>query len=67
VDGVVVDVDEDILKALQNHVIICHPSTVGSVEGLGLKCSEVTTAFSNVPFHMVLTGNKLFIPKRILH
>jgi hypothetical protein len=66
VDGVVVDIDNDILKALQNHVIICHPSSVSMIEGLGLKCSEVTTTFPNVPYHIVLANGKLLVPPRVV-
>ena len=66
IDGVAVDVDEDIIDALRAHKIVCHPLTVQVVEGLGLKCSEVTTTFPNVTDHIVLANGKLLVPKRVV-
>lgn len=62
----VVDVDKDIIDALKMHKIICHPSTVKTVEGLGLKCSEVTDTFPNVTDHIVLSNGKLIVPPRVV-
>jgi hypothetical protein len=67
VNDTVVDVDGDIIDALRMHKIVCHPLTVQAVEGLGLKCSEVTTIFPNVTDHIVLSNGKLILPPRVVH
>jgi hypothetical protein len=66
VNDTVVDVDGNIIDALRMHKIVCHPLTTQVVEGLGLKCSEVTTTFPNAPYHIILTGNKLIVPPRVV-
>ncbi len=65
--AVAVDIDKDIIDALRIHKIICHPLMVQVVEGLGLRCHEVTDTFPNVTYHIVLTNGKLIIPPRIVH
>jgi len=67
IDGVIVDADDDIINALRMHKIVCHPLVVPTVERLGLKCSEVTGTFPNLPYHILLVGNKLIVPPRVVH
>jgi len=62
----VVNIDDDIIDALRMHKIVCHPSTVRTVEGLGLRCHEVADTFPNVPYHIVLVNGKLIVPPRVV-
>jgi len=65
-NGVVADVDKDIADALRMHKIVCHPLAASMVKGLGLRCHEVTDTFPNVTYHIILTGNKLLVPPRVV-
>jgi hypothetical protein len=66
--GVLIDVDEEIINALKEHNLKCHPNAKDEIEALGLKC-QVVNEFDNIDEHIVfgVKNRKLYVPYSYLN
>ena len=67
--GIIISVDSDIINALKEHKLKCHPNAKDEIEALGLKCSEVISVFPNIDENIILGVNnrKLYVPYLFLN